>query len=177
MRLLTTSLLIATLGLTACATVRESRINPANWFGRSQSEPTVRRSEETVNPLIPTERRTSLFKSLRNTVEVRNGQPIDQVSDLVIERVPGGAIIRATGISAHDRPFGVQLVPATDDATPVDGVLTYRLEVERPRSLQRTTSQRVRTVTAAVRLSDQDLEFVRVIRVEGERNAQTTTRR
>ncbi|MEP4246347.1 hypothetical protein [Tateyamaria sp.] len=177
MRLLTTSLLIATLGLTACATVRDSSINPANWFGRSQSEPIQRESKAAKNPLIPEERRTGLFKSLRNDIVAYNGQPIDQVSGLVIERIPGGAIIRATGISSFDGAHSVQLTPATDDSTPVEGVLTYRLEAERPSALRRTTSQRVRTVTAAVRLSDNDLKDVRVIRVEGERNAQTTARR
>lgn len=177
MRLLTTCLLVATLGLTACATVRDSRVNPANWFGRSESGPIEKGPKDSVNPLLPEERRTSLFGSLRNTVEAFNGEPVDQISGLVIERVPGGAIIRATGVSAYDKPSSVRLTPATDDVTPVDGVLTFRLEAERPRVLQRTTTQRVRTVTAAVRLSDNDLEAVRVIRVEGARNAQTTTRR
>ena len=44
-------LLAATLVLTACAGIRDSRVNPFNWFGQSRSE----RIEPAANtnPLIP----------------------------------------------------------------------------------------------------------------------------
>jgi len=178
MRLLTTSLLVATLTVSACGTIRDSRINPFNWFGNSRSEPVQREPRAQTNPLIPVDNeRRGLFNSLRQQAEVYSGRPVDQVSSLVIERVPGGAIVRASGISAYDGPYGVRMTPTTDEAEPVDGVLTYRLEAERPRDAGRTTSQRVRTVTAAVHLTDQELSRVKVIRVEGVRNAQSTTRR
>ncbi|MEO0381123.1 MAG: hypothetical protein AAF252_12705 [Pseudomonadota bacterium] len=177
MRLLTTTVLIATLGVSACGTIRDSRVNPFNWFGTSRSAPVEREEVEQTNPLIPDDDSRGLFSGSRNASEEYNGTPVDQITALVIERVPGGAIVRATGVSAYDNPFRVQLTPTTDEATPVDGVLTYRLEAERIRDATRTTSTRVRTVNAAVRLSDQDLSGVRVIRVEGVRNAQTTTRR
>jgi len=177
MRLLTTTVLIATLSLGACGAIRDSRVNPFNWFGNSRSEPIAPDTRAQTNPLIPVNERGGLFRSARNQIEEYRGTPVDQVSSLVIERVPGGAIVRASGISAYDAPYSVQLTPANKDEEPVDGVLTYRLEAERPRDLRRTTSTRVRTVTAAVSLSDRELRDVRVIRVEGARNAQTTTRR
>lgn len=177
MRLLTTSLLVATLTVTACGTIRDSRVNPFNWFGTSQSEPVQRAPEAVANPLIPERAPRGLFRRARDAAEAYTGTPVDQVSGLVIEQVPGGAIIRATGISSFDSPFGVQLTPTTEDADPVDGVLTYRLEAERPRNADQRTSTQVRTVTAAVRLSDIELAGVRTIRVEGVRNAQTTSRR
>lgn len=178
MRLLTTSLLVATLTVSACGTIRDSRINPFNWFGNSRSEPVRPDPRAQTNPLIPAEGgRQGLFNSLREQAEVYTGSPVDQVSSLVIERVPGGAIVRASGISSYDGPYGVRLTPATEDGEPVDGVLTYRLQAERPRDAGRTTSQQVRTVTAAVHLTDRELSQVRVIRVEGVRNAQSTTRR
>lgn len=177
MRLLTTSLLVATLTVTACGTIRDSRINPFNWFGGSRSEPIQPDARAATNPLIPVSERGGLFSSVRDQVEEYNGRPVDQVSGLVIERVPGGAIVRATGVSSYDGPYDVRLTPTTIDAEPVDGVVTYRLEAERPRDATRRTSQRVRTVTAAVRLSDIELADISVIRVEGARNAQTTTRR
>ena len=177
MRLLTTSFLVATLTLSACGVVRDSRINPFNWFGNSRSVPIERDSRAETNPLIPQNERGGLFRSVRDSVEVYTGTPVDQVTDLTIERVPGGAIIRASGISAYDGPYQVRLTPATDNAEPVDGVLTYRLEAALPSRLRRVTSERVRTVTAGVRVTDKDLSQVRVVRVEGERNAQTTTRR
>lgn len=177
MRLLTTTVLIATLTLSACGTIRDSRVNPFNWFGNARSEPVERDTRAETNPLIPVADRGGLFRSTRDVVEEYRGVPVDQVSGLVIERVPGGAIVRATGISAFDNPFAVRLSPTTDDFEPVDGVLTFRLEAERPRRPSRTTSTRVRTVTAGLYLSDRELRDVRVIRVEGERNAQTTSRR
>ena len=178
MRLLTTTLLVATLTVSACGTIRDSRINPFNWFGNSRSEPVQRDSRAQTNPLIPVDnQRRGLFSSVREQTEVYTGSPVDQVSTLVIERVPGGAIVRASGISSFDGPYSVRLTPTTDQAEPVDGVLTYRLEAERPRDAGRTTTQRVRTVTAAVHLTDNELSQVKVIRVEGVRNAQSTTRR
>ncbi|WP_299731536.1 hypothetical protein [uncultured Tateyamaria sp.] len=157
--------------------IRDSRVNPFNWFGNSRSDPIERDARAEVNPLIPVNERGGLFRSTRDKVVEYRGSPVDQVSGLVIERVPGGAIVRATGISSYDGPYGVQLTPATEGTEPVDGVLTYRLEAERPSELRRATSTRVRTVTAAVHLSDRELRDVRVIRVEGVRNAQTTSRR
>ncbi|MEO9575698.1 MAG: hypothetical protein ABJ263_06975 [Tateyamaria sp.] len=174
MRLLTTSVLIATLGLSACG---ESRLNPVNWFGNGRSQPVAQTTTVETNPLIPTEERGNLFTVFgRRDVEY-TGAPVDQVTELVIERVPGGAIVRAAGVASYDGPFGVQLTPVNEDAEPVDGVLTYRLEAERPRDAGRTTATQVRTVNAAVRLTDRDLAGVKTIRVEGVRNAQTSARR
>ncbi|MEL6808510.1 MAG: hypothetical protein AAFO97_12075 [Pseudomonadota bacterium] len=174
MRLLTSTVLIATLGLSACG---ESRLNPVNWFGNGRSQPLEQDEAVQTNPLIPADERGGIFSSFgRRDVEY-TGTPVDQVTALVIEQVPGGAIVRATGVASYDGPFGVQLTPVNEDAEPVDGVLTYRLEAERPRDVGRTTSTQVRTVNAAVRLTDRDLADVRTIRVEGVRNAQISARR
>lgn len=176
MRAFTVFLLTATLTLSACAAVRDSRVNPFNWFGRGQSEPVTETVEE-VNPLIPSrsERRLGLFRN--NREEDYPGGPIDQVTSLVVERVPGGAMIRASGVSPFLGAYGVRLEPANEDEEPVDGVLTYRLEVIQPARARAGGSERVRTVTAARRVTDNQLAGVRTIRVEGRRNAQTSRRR
>lgn len=177
MRLLTTTILVTTLTVSACGVIRDSRVNPFNWFGRSQSEDIRPDPRAATNPLIPVNERGGLFSSVREETEAYFGQPVDQITDLVIERVPGGAIVRASGISDFDGPYGVRLTPTSEDGEAVDGVMTYRLEAERPRRTGRVTSQRVRTVTAAARLSDQELAQISTIRVEGARNAQSTRRR
>jgi hypothetical protein len=177
MRILTTSLLVATMTLTACGAVRDSRVNPLNWFGRSQSEPVQTTAPEEINPLIPKTERRGLFASTRDSVTVYLGTPIDQVSDVVIERIPGGAIVRATGVSDVLGLYEVRLTPTNEDDVAVDGVLTYRLEGVRPARVVRGGTERMRTVTAARRITDNQLARSRVIRVEGLRNAQTTTRR
>jgi len=177
MRLLTTSLLVATMTVTACGAVRDSRVNPLNWFGNSRSEPIQRAPEKEDNPLIPEERR-GLFTSVRRETEVYLGTPLDQVSGLVIERVPGGAIVRATAIASVDGVYNVRLTPADEDSEPDEnGVLTYRFEGLKPADATRRSSQRQRTYNAALRLTDQELSRVRTIRVEGQRNAQTIARR
>ncbi|WP_147104718.1 hypothetical protein [Tateyamaria sp. syn59] len=172
------ALLVATLTLSACGAVRDSRVNPFNWFGGSRSEPIRPDPRAETNPLIPEQTRAPLFRNLRGDREVVYvGTPIDQVTDLVIERVPGGAIVRATGVVDQDDVYDIRLTTDSDENEPVDGVLTYQLRGIHLAGSSRTLSQRVRTVTAARRLTDQELAEIRVIRVEGRRNAQSTTRR
>ncbi|WP_299147555.1 hypothetical protein [uncultured Tateyamaria sp.] len=179
MRLRTVSLFVALIALTACGAVRDSRVNPFNWFGQSRSQP-VQRSEEPkeVNPLIPVDRGPGLFASLRRGNEEYFGTPIDQVSELVIERVPGGAIVRATAIADVDNVYDVRLIPANDDLEPdEDGVLVYQVEGVHPEDRRRTTTQRQRTFVVADRITDRKLADIRSIRVEGGRNAQSSARR
>ncbi|MDF1728705.1 MAG: hypothetical protein P1U53_13245 [Sulfitobacter sp.] len=165
-------LLVATLTLSACGAVRDSRINPFNWFGQSRSEP-VQRVENT-NPLIP--RGSSLFSRPAATDVVYPGRPFQQVTSLVIERKPGGAIIRATGLAERQGIYEVQLTPANELEEPVDGVLVYRLEGISPRRATAVGAKPTREVTAARSVTDQMLAGVRAIRVEGELNAQVVRR-
>lgn len=165
-------LLAATLVLSACGTIRDSRVNPFNWFGQSRSvavEP-----KEQTNPLIPT--RSGLFATARAEEEIYQGRPFDQVLDLTIERVPGGAIIRATGLAQRQGIYDVRLTPANEEEEAVDGVLTYRLEGILPDTRTRVGTQPTREVIAARQVTDQTLRGVRVIRVEGQRNAREARR-
>lgn len=123
-----TFLFCTLLILSACGTA----LNPANWFGRGQSEPVATVPQEEVNPLIPDRDRASFNLFGFNDEEEYMGSPIEVVSDLVIERVPGGAMIRASGISSFQGAFDVRLTPENEDEVPVEGVLSYRLEVVRP---------------------------------------------
>jgi len=117
-----------------------------------------------------------LFQSKDSEV-VYLGKPIDQVTNLVIERVPGGAVIRASGLTAVQGVYLVQLTPTTEDETPINGVPAYRLEGVRPEFNEGVGSTHTRTVAAARALTDQELAGVRSVRVEGARNAQTSLRR
>lgn len=165
-------LLVATLALGACASVRDSRVNPFNWFGGSRSEPV--QEAESTNPLIP--RGGGLFSNIRSQDTVYAGRPFEQVTDLTVERIPGGAIIRATGLAARQGIYQVQLTPANDAEEPVDGVLTYRLEGVRPAKPTPIGTVPTREVIAARRVTDKQLSGVRQIRVEGQLNAQVSRR-
>ena len=85
-------LLVAALVLTSCGRIRDSRINPFNWFGRAEARQ-LDGSES--NPLIP--RRSAL--AAREVPDTRTR--VGSVTNLVVERLPGGAIIRATAVSAR----------------------------------------------------------------------------
>lgn len=174
MRVLTSALLISAMTLTACGAVRDSRVNPLNWFGQSRSAPVVAQ-EVNTNPLIPT--KSGLFAKRRAEREVYVGNQIDQVTGLVIERVPGGAIVRATGLTKSQGVHSIRLTPETKDETPVDGVLTYRIEGIQPASAQPIGSEHTRTVVVARTLTNQELRDVRTIRVVAARNVRTSRRR
>jgi hypothetical protein len=177
MRIFTTSVLISVLAVSACGTIRDSAVNPANWFGKSSTSRTAVEQKASTNLLLPGgKQRTGLFAKIRARDAIYQGQPIDQVTNLVIERVPGGAVIRATGLTAVQGVYSVQLTPVTDDNTAVDGVLTYRFEGIRPASPQGTGTNHTRTVVAARALTHQQLQGVRTIRVQAARNAQTSRR-
>lgn len=167
------TLLVVTLLLGACST----RINPFNWFGGSRNEPRPER-QVNDNPLIPEERERRGFFNLRAARERANiyrGEPVDVISNLVIERVPGGAVIRATGLSRYQNVYDVQLTPLDEDQGE-DGVLAYRLEAVIPERPIAGGPERLRRISAAQAVTDQDLENIRAIRVAGIENARVSRR-
>ena len=173
MRISLSVLLIASLTVGACGVVRESALNPVNWFGRSTSVAIDPTDSKPVNPLIP--QSSGLFGN-RNAPEVYIGEPFEEITDLTVERIAGGAIVRATGLADRQGIYSVQLTPANEDGTPVDGVLTYRLEGIEPVSNTAIGGPATREVTAARKVTDQQLRGVSTIRVEGLRNARVARR-
>ncbi|MCZ4352397.1 hypothetical protein O4H61_07700 [Roseovarius aestuarii] len=174
MRFAITFLMVSSLTLSACGGLRDSRANPANWFGGSKIERRTAPVEaEAYNPLIP-EKRDSIFQR-KSEEETYEGTPIYAVEGVAVERSSGGAIIKATGLSLRQGAFDVRLWPENKDEKPVDGVLTYTL-----RAVQRTDTpqgpERTRRVSAGTFVTTQTLESVRVIRVLGQTNTATTRR-
>lgn len=134
-------------GLAGCARVAESRLNPFNWFGGS----------ETV--------RTAASAALETDPRPR----IAQVTSLVIEPTPTGAIVRATGLPPTQGWFGAALVPETDE--PVNGEMIYVFRAVPPRDRQPVSTVQSRELTVARALSQQQLAATRVVRVVGAANA------
>lgn len=169
MRRTITTVLIASFLLAGCATVRDSRLNPFNWFGRAQPV-AVEADPRAANPLIP--RRGGLFAASRQRYAERDlTSPIASVTNLTVERVPGGAIVRATGVDQMQGAFNVELVPGNEEELPVDGVLSYTLERQRPEGLRPVGPVQTREVVVARKLTDQQLRGVRTIRVAAAQNA------
>ena len=93
------------------------------------------------------------------------GQPlIPQVTDLLLERRPGGVIVHATGLSPRQGYFDARLV-ATNSEVPENGVLTYRFQASPPPGATRVSTVRSREIEVALFVSDQTIVGVREIRV------------
>lgn len=161
-------LIIAALAVTSCGTVRDSRLNPVNWFGRSQSAPVVMTDTE-VNPLIPRQKE-SIFRKEKDTSY--RGTELGEITELVVERRPGGAIIRVTAVADQLEAFDLKLVKVEEESDA--DTLTYSFRGLQPRRAQGPVASR--THTAAVWLTTNQLGNVRVIRVKGARNVRTVKR-
>lgn len=167
MRIPLTALLISTLIVAGCG---NSRLNPFNWFGRGQSEPVA--TAENANPLIPKRSNGLLYRPKAPYP----GVLIAKVTDLKIERIPGGAIVRATGIGHFQGSYEVRLVPA-DQNQATDKTLTYEFRANLPPSRGRVQgSEWSRTITAAANLTDNQLAEIRTIRVVAAENAMSSRR-
>ncbi len=156
MRLPVIGVLVLALTLGGCAKVRESRINPFNWFKRSESVTVV---QEGIVPGRPDDPRIL----------------VAQVTDLEVSREPGGAIIRATGLPPTQGWWNTDLV-AENGGEPVDGVLTYRFVIAEPLTQQRVSTEWSRELTAATHISNIKLAGVRQIVVLGAQNSRVSRR-
>ncbi|SLN40776.1 hypothetical protein ROJ8625_01923 [Roseivivax jejudonensis] len=165
-------ILIGALVLSSCGTVRDSRFNPFNWFGGAVSRPAPVATAPGANPLIPTTPTVSIFRRNRAEETVYLGQPIAVINELLVERRPGGAIVRTTGIASQAGPFDVRL---TLEDQPDPSALVYTLNaLQRPGP--RNTGPDARKVTAATYLSDNELIGISRIEVRGAQNILTTRR-
>ena len=192
MRVLLSVLVMSSMVLAGCSGFRDSRANPANWFGSSKSERRVERETrdaegKEINPLIGAKAKQEFLPGPKKRVVTGSvlgdrekvipyeGTLVDQVTALVIERTSSGAIVRATGLASRQGAFDVRLIEDQEGA-PVDGIKTYTLRayqpVESPQGPQRT-----RTLHAAEFISNADLEGIKAIRVAAKRNVQTSSRR
>ncbi|MEL6376574.1 MAG: hypothetical protein AAFQ04_05145 [Pseudomonadota bacterium] len=196
MRALFLLFLICTLGLTACSGFRDSRANPRNWFGGGKQEVVVDTTpgqlaspsdRQTNNPLIDDENASATVRGVVNPVDQRRrglgvfrrrnrevvyaGTLVDQVTDVIVEPVPAGVIVRVKGLPLRQGAFDVRLLPANLDG-PVNGVLEYSLNAVQPTN-QPQGEARLRTVEVAQFVSNEDLEDVEQLRIVARRNAST----
>lgn len=149
MKRLTVFLLV--LALAGCGGMRDSKLNPFNWFGRSQP------AEKVALPEKPADGRAL----------------VEDVLSMAVEPVPTGAIVRATGRTPTQGWWNAELVPL-----PVteEGVLVIEFRLFPPVEDTDVNTPRSREVTAAVSLSNIKLENVRQIVVQGATNARVARR-
>lgn len=151
MRLFRTAVLVSLIGLSACAAVGKSKLNPFNWFGRSQSVATVQIAQ------APTDQRAL----------------VESVLDMQVEKFHGGAIVRARGLPPTQGYWDAELV-----AQPVDekGKLVLEFRIFPPIEAAGVVNQQSREVTVALRLSNIKLEGVTQIVVQGAKGARSSSR-
>ena len=107
MRILTTSSsYFSRMALSACGAIRESaRKSHKLVWQRPLHQKLFPNKQQPTNPLISEAKSGLVQNETRPRCNVYLGTPIDQVTNLVIERVPGGAVIRATGLTAVQGVF------------------------------------------------------------------------
>lgn len=149
--------LSAVMLLSACASMRDSRINPFNWFGRSQA----------------TETTTTAAPPPGGVVDDR--PLVDQVVAMRVERAPGGAIVHAVALPPSQGYWKADLVPE-NDGRPVNGVLTVQFRAYSPPKPWPQGTEQSREITAGIFLSEQTLRGVRTIVVRGARNQRSSRR-
>jgi len=148
-------LLSLVVALAACGSFRDSRLNPFNWFQPSQ-------------PYMTTLEPEGGFDSDRRPL-------VDQVTELAVEPLPGGAIVRAVGLPPTQGYWDAALV-AENFGEPVDGVMTYRFVAWQPPVPSRVSTVQSRELTAGAYLADAKLAQITEIVVLGERQSRSTRR-
>lgn len=164
MRQLTLLLLMAVFGLGACT----SNWNPVNWFGRSKE--VAVQPAAAVNPLIPVSNNI-----LKRPEAQYGGIQVASITELKIERVANGALIRVRGVADVQGSFDVRLVPQ-NQGDAASGVLSFELRALHPPHAVRGGSEQSRQVTVAHRMTEQQLQGVRTIRVSARENARQSRR-
>ncbi len=166
MRKILAVLVISSVALSGCGRMRDSKANPANWFGKKNRHPVATAPGEPVevNPLIP--QKTSIFR--KDKRENYIGTPVANIVSMSIEKLPAGAIIHVIGVSQQQGAYDVRLI-SDSKGDPVDGVLTFKLKAIQPLD-QPQGPQQARTIHAALFVSNNDLENASVIQIIGERN-------
>ena len=170
MRAFVIILVVSSMALSGCSRLRDSKLNPGNWFGKSQSRP-VAGATVSDNPLIP-QKSGGLFR--RGSREVYYGTPVDRITDVKVEQTSTGAIVHVTAVSLQQGAYDVRLTSA-NNGDPVDGVLTYRLMAVQPRDMPQG-SPRQRTIHAGRYVSNSVLAATRSIVVIGARNQHASRR-
>jgi hypothetical protein len=146
-------LLLLCLGalLAGCGGFADSRLNPVNWFGRSEPRETIVLPDEDADtrPLV------------------------DAVLSMTVEPVPGGAIVRARGQTPTQGWWAAELVPLDiEDA----GSLVYEFRIVPPPVPTAVNTPQSRQVDVAIFVSDFKLDAVREIVVQGATNARSARR-
>ncbi len=139
------------VAVAGCGKVRQSRLNPFNWFRKSKPRETI------VLPGAETDPRPL----------------VDTVLSMAVEPIPGGAVVRARGVTPTQGWWDAELVKR-DVEEP--GVLVYEFRLQPPAEPTDVNTQQSREIDVAIYLSDVKLDGVHEIVVQGAKNARSARR-
>lgn len=139
------------LALAGCGAIGKSKLNPFNWFKKSEPRETI------VLPGAKSDPRPL----------------VDTVLSMAVEPIPGGAVVRARGVTPTQGWWNAELVPQDLDDK---GVLVYEFRLVPPEGRADVNTQQSREIDVAIYLSDAKLEAVREIVVQGAKNARSARR-
>ncbi len=143
------------LALAGCAGVRRSKLNPFNWFKKSEPRETIVLPGEQDDP-----------RTL-----------VDTVLSMAVEPIPGGAVVRARGVTPTQGWWDAELVlQKLEDDAANEGVLVFEFRLLPPVGRTDVNTQASREIDVAIYLSDVKLEAVREIVVQGAKNARSARR-
>ena len=139
------------VALAGCGKLRQSKLNPFNWFKKSEPRETIvlPGKEEDPRPLV------------------------DTVLTMAVEPIPGGAVVRARGVTPTQGWWDAELVARDVDEK---GVLVYDFRLVPPTDRTDVSTQQSREIDVAIYISDVKLEAVREIVVQGAKNARVSRR-
>jgi hypothetical protein len=139
------------VALAGCGGLRKSKLNPFNWFKKSEPRETI---------VLPDEK--------------ADARPlVDTVLSMAVEPIPGGAVVRARGVTPTQGWWDAELVPQDLDDK---GVLVYEFRLLPPTTRADVNTQQSREIDVAIYISDVKLENVREIVVQGATNARVSRR-
>jgi len=139
------------VALAGCGGLRDSKLNPRNWFRKSAPRETI---------VLPGEK-----------VDTRG--LVDAVLSLSVEPMPGGAIVRARGQLPVQGYWKAELVP---QPLTEGGSLVYEFRIFPPPGKTDVNTPQSRQVDVAIFISDVKLQNVREIVVQGATNARASRR-
>jgi hypothetical protein len=147
--------LAVVLALGACGSVRDSRLNPMNWFGRESTE--------------------TLAPSGGWATEIDRRALVPVVTEMELIPTTGGTLLRASGVTQTQGWWDAELRPV-NQGRPVNGALVYEFVLAAPRTATPVSTEVSRTVTAGVKIPTARLGGVQRVIVRGAGNQRSIQR-
>ena len=156
--------LAITVLFAGCAEAPVTKASPKGWLDALTKTAEM---GETADALIP-HKKLKIFRLKTPATDLAD-QPIDRIAQLVADQVPGGVLITATGETAKTGSYNGQFI-TLGSADP--SILEYQFNVFHPPGATPGTGK-LRRITIAKFLTEQDIIKISLIRVHGADNVMT----